>query len=213
MMKKTQVLLKKLRCTVIVASLLTLCVQPSYSLEATAWRSPHKQEISTKNLRQAEAHNNRGVELAGQGRYLDAIAAFNQAIEIYPNYENAHNNLGLALGSQKQFSEAADAFKHALSINPVNFETYNNLGIALGSQGKFSEAIAAFKQAIQIKPNDPTSHQNLALAFWSGGKKPEAITSLHKAKQLYSLQNNPEGINHIEEILQQLEIPKKGARG
>lgn len=198
-----QALLKKLQATVVVASILTLYTQPSYSLEAIPRRSQNTQEAK-QNLSIAEAHNNRGVELAELGRLPEAIAAFNQAIKIYPNYENAHNNLGLALGSQKQFPEAVNAFKVALTINPTNIETYNNLGIALGSQGKFSEAIAAFKQAIQIKPDEPTSHQNLGIAFWSQGKTPQAITSLHKAKQLYSSQNNTEGINHIEQILQQL---------
>lgn len=189
---------------IVVVAMLTLCTQPSYSLEALQQRSQNHQEIAADNLRQAEVHNNKGVELAEQGRFEEAIAAFNRAIEIYPKYENAHNNLGLALGSQKQFSEAAVEFQHALAINPQNVETYNNLGIALGSQGKFSQAIAAFRQAIKIEPDDPNSHQNLGVAFWSQGKKPEAVTSLEKARELYSVQNNTDGINHIEQILQQM---------
>lgn len=199
----TQALLSKLRVTGVVAMLM-LCTQPSYSLETLQQRSHNRQEVVADNLRQAEAHNNKGVELAEQGRFEEAIAAFNRAIEIYPKYENAHNNLGLALGSQKQFSEAAVEFQHALAINPQNIETYNNLGIALGSQGKFSQAIAAFRQAIEIQPDDPNSHQNLGVAFWSQGKKPEAVTSLQKARELYSVQNNTDGINHIEQILQQM---------
>lgn len=150
--------------TFLIASLFVLCVQPSYALEVSSARLQNNRD-AIDNLRQAEAHNNRGVELAQQGKVPEAIAAFNRAIAVYPNYENAHNNLGLALGSQQQFSQAADAFKHALAINPNNFETYNNLGIALGSQGKFLEAVAAFEQAIQLNPQDPTSHQNLGVAF------------------------------------------------
>lgn len=189
---------------ILVVAMLTLCAGPSYSLEALQQRSQNHQEVAAENLRQAEAHNNKGVELAEKGRVEEAIAAFNRAIEIYPKYENAHNNLGLALGSQKQFSQAAIEFQHALAINPQNIETYNNLGIALGSQGKLSQAIAAFRQAIKIEPDDPNSHQNLGVAFWSQGKKPEAVTSLKKAKELYSVQNNTDGINHIEQILQQM---------
>ena len=193
-----------LRVTSVAASLLVLCVQPSYALEASPARLQNNQD-ATQNLHQAEAHNNRGVELAQQGKVLEAIAAFNRAIAIYPSYENAHNNLGLALGSQQQFSQAADAFKHALAINPNNVETYNNLGIALGSQGKFLEAVAAFEQAIQLNPKDPTSHQNLGVAFWSQGKLPQATTSLQTARKLYSMQNNTDGIDRVEEILQQIE--------
>ena len=113
------------------------------------------------------------------------------------------------MGSQKQFFEAAVEFQHALAINPQNIETYNNLGIALGSQGKLSDAISAFQQAIEIEPNNPTSHQNLGVAFWSGGKKPEAVISLQKARKLYSVQNNTDGINNIEQILQQIKLPEQ----
>ena len=195
---------------ILVVAMLTLCTQPSYSVEAFQQQSQNYQEIATDNLRQAEAHNNKGVELAEQGRVAEAIAAFNRAIKIYPKYENAHNNLGLALGSQNYFSEAAVEFQHALAINPQNIETHNNLGIALGSQGKLSDAIAAFQQAIEIEPNNPTSHQNLGVAFWSGGKKPEAVISLQKARKLYSVQNNTDGIRHIEQILQQIKLPEQG---
>ena len=195
---------------ILVVAMLTLCTQPSYSLEASQQRSQNYQQIATDNLRQAEAHNNKGVELAEQGRVAEAIAAFNRAIKIYPKYEKAHNNLGLALGSQNYFSEAAVQFQQALAINPQNIETHNNLGIALGSQGKLSDAIAAFQQAIEIEPNNPTSHQNLGVAFWSEGKKPEAVTSLQKARKLYSVQNNTDGIRHIEQILQQIKLPEQG---
>lgn len=201
-MTKKLLLPKKLWLTMLVASSITLSVQPSYSLEVLPLQ-PEKQEYAAK-LREAEVYNNKGVELAQQGNFKQAIAAFNQALKIHPNYENAHNNLGLALGSQKKFSEATSAFKQALTINPSNFETYNNLGIALGSLGKYPEAVAAFNQAIQINPKDPTSYQNLGIAFWSQGKLPNAVASLQKARELYSKQNNPDGINYIEDILQQI---------
>lgn len=208
MMNKPQALLTKLLIPAVVASIATLGMQPSYSLEALPWQVQDKLGAESGTLQVAEVHNNRGVDLAEKGKVSEAIAAFNQAIEIYPKYENAHNNLGLALSRQQQFSQAADAFKQAIAINPKNFETYNNLGIALGSQGKFSEAISAFKQALQIKPDDPTSHQNLGVAFWSQGKLPEAVTSLQKARDLYVRQDNTEGMYYVEHILQHVESQK-----
>lgn len=179
---------------------IVITVQPP--LQASPAVARDQPSLSSAN--EAETYNDRGVKLAEQGKIKQAIAAFNQAIKIHPKFENAHNNLGLALGSQNKFLEATAAFKRALQINPKNFETYNNLGIALGSQGKFPEAVAAFNQAIQINPSDPTSRQNLGVTFWSQGKLPEAVAFLQKAKELYSVQNNNEGINHVEEILQEI---------
>lgn len=160
--------------------------------------------IEAKKIQAAQAYNDRGVTLAEQGKIASAIAAFNQAIKIYPTFENAHNNLGLALSSQNQFAEAEAAFKQALAINPQNLETYNNLGVALGSQGNFSEAISVFNLAIQINPSEPTSHQNLGVAFWSQGKIAEAVAALQRAKKLYALQNKPQEVQHVEEIIQQV---------
>jgi Tfp pilus assembly protein PilF len=199
-MKLLQALFIKLQITVASVSLIMLGIQPSQAVEILP-----EQVKPQENLQAAAIHNNRGVELAEQGKFAEAIAAFHQAIEIYPQYENAHNNLGLAFGNQQQYAQAENAFKHALAINPRNFEIYNNLGIALGSQGKFAEAIAAFRRAIQLEPNDPTSYQNLGVAFWSQGNLLEARASLHKAKDIYATQNNPAGISHIEQILQQME--------
>ncbi len=161
-------------------------------------------QAGNKKIQEAQAYNDRGVTLAEQGKIKSAIAAFNQAIKIYPTFENAHNNLGLVLSSQNQFAEAVAAFKQALAINPQNLETYNNLGIALGSQGNFIEAISVFNQAVQINPNEPTSHQNLGVAFWSQGKVPEAVASLQRAKKLYASQNRAEAVQQVEEIIQQV---------
>lgn len=152
----------------------------------------------------AEVYNNQGVTFAEQGKFAEAVAAFSQAIQIFPEYENAHNNLGLALGSQNKFSEAVMAFNRAIKINPRNYETYNNLGIALGSQGKLAEAIAAFNRAIQLNPKDPTSRQNLGVAFWTQGKVSQAIASLQKARELYAMQNNSEGVQQVGLILSQI---------
>lgn len=204
---KPHVFLTELRVIVGALCIVTGLAQPSLSLVTSPLGLEKKLQLSVRSMQEAEAHNNRGVALAEQGKFTQAIAAFNKAIKIHPTYENAYNNLGLVLGSQNQFSEAATAFNRALAINPSNFETYNNLGIALGSQGRFSEAVAAFNQAIAINPEDPNSHQNLGVAFWSQGELPEAVASLRKARELYSAQDNTEGVYEVEQILQQMKAP------
>lgn len=211
-MKKPHVFLTGLQVTVGTLCILTLLAQPSLSLQSSPLSGKNAQPVQLK-LQEAEAYNNRGVEFAQQGKFTQAITEFNRAIEIYPAYENAHNNLGLALGSQDKFPEAAAAFSRALQINPKNFETYNNLGIALGSQGKFPEAVAVFNRAIQINPKDPTSHQNLGIAFWSQGKLPEAVASLQQARELYSVENNTEGVRYIDQVLQQVQSAVKNPLG
>ena len=190
---------------VILSIMSTAILAPqTFASESIPVAIKQSSQPETKKIQAAQAYNDRGVTLAEQGKFNGAIAAFNQAIKIYPTFENAHNNLGLALSSQNQFAQAVAAFKQALAINPQNLETYNNLGIALGSQGNFVEAISVFNLAVQINPSEPTSHQNLGVAFWSQGKVTEAVASLQRAKKLYASQNKIAEVQQVETIIQQV---------
>ncbi|WP_448570192.1 tetratricopeptide repeat protein [Trichothermofontia sp.] len=153
-------------------------------------------------MEQAQALNDRGVTAARRGALGEAIALFQEAIALFPAYENAHNNLGIALGRQGRFAEAEAIFRQALAIDARNFETHNNLGIALASQGKYAPAAAAFRQAIALNPTDPEAYQHLGLALAYQGKVPEAIGQLEKAKQLYSVLGDVAEAQRIDRILQ-----------
>ena len=58
--------------------------------------------------RLATAYNNRGVALRLKADYAAAIADFNEAIRLAPNYANAFNNRGVA------FRNAGD-LEHAIA--------------------------------------------------------------------------------------------------
>ncbi len=155
-----------------------------------------------EQMEQAQSLNDRGVTAARRRALGEAIALFQEAIALFPAYENAHNNLGIALGRQGRFAEAAVIFRQALAIDARNFETHNNLGIALASQGKYAEAEAAFRQAIALNPTDPEAYQHLGLALAYQGKVPDAIGQFEKAKQLYGVLGEVAEVQRIDQILQ-----------
>ena len=78
------------------------------------------------------AHNNLGNALAARGQFDEAIAHYQKALEIKPDYVEAHNNLGLALAGRGQVDEAIDHYRKALDINPDYVEAHYNLGSGLG---------------------------------------------------------------------------------
>jgi|GEM_PF-4246640 len=164
-----------------------------------------------EQMEQAQALNDRGVTAARRGALGEAIALFQEAIALYPAYENAHNNLGIALGRQGRFAEAEAIFLQAVVINTRNFETHNNLGIALASQGKYTEAEAAFRQAIALNPTDPEAYQHLGLALAYQGKIPDAIAQFERAKQLYSALGEVAAVQRLDQILQQARSAGGGA--
>lgn len=187
------------------ACCLTLVSQPTLSRETPPLVQQKNPSPSPTDLQEAEVYNNLGVDWASQGRFIEAIAAFQRAIELYPNYENAYNNLGIAYASLGDFSAAVDAFQSAIEINPRNWETHNNLGSAFGSLGQFPEAADAFQEAIFLNPNIPDCHYNFALALLNQGKISEAIAPLKKARTLYLQLDNRRAVDEINRLLQRIE--------
>lgn len=170
-----------------------------------ATRPPVRLSNLQANLEQAEAYNNQGYDLASQGRFIEAVAAFERAVALYPDYETAYNNLGIVYAQLGNFSAAVSAFEQAVALNSGNVEYYNNLGSALGSLGRIAEATNIFREAIARYPNEPDSHFNLAIAFLNQNQIPEAIASLKTARDLYQIRNNFPAVQQINQILQDLE--------
>ena len=68
--------------------------------------------------RYAETQNLRGTELAQQGKVDQAIAQFEMAIAIFPDFAQAHNNLADALALQGNIDGAIVHYRRALAIDP-----------------------------------------------------------------------------------------------
>jgi tetratricopeptide (TPR) repeat protein len=70
--------------------------------------------------RTAEAYFELAKRAADRGQVDKAIAAYNQAIRINPEYANAYNNLGSALLSKGDLDAAIAAFREAIRIDPLS---------------------------------------------------------------------------------------------
>jgi len=127
------------------------------------------------------ACNNLGEILLKKGQVVEAIAHFNKAIEIKPNYANAHSNLGNALLQKGQVDEAIIQFQKALAIQPDFAEAHNNLGDALFQKGQVDEAIIQFQKALAIQPDFAEANNNLGTALFQKRQLDESIVYFRKA--------------------------------
>ena len=59
-----------------------------------------------------------GLVLNNQGKYDEAIQAYDKAIEINPQYAVAWNYKGIALYNQHMYDEAIQACDKAIEIDP-----------------------------------------------------------------------------------------------
>ncbi|MEO8954326.1 MAG: tetratricopeptide repeat protein [Ktedonobacteraceae bacterium] len=125
-----------------------------------------------------------GYELFEQGKYEEAIHAYDQAIRLNPNDEKAYNNKGYALENLKRYEEAIQSYDQAIRLNPNYADAYDNKGIALYNLKRYEEAIQAYDQAIRLNPNHANAYNNKGAALFNLKRYEEAIQAYDQAIRL-----------------------------
>ena len=156
--------------------------------QASTWRDSeslwtHTLSVTTRN---APAHNNLAVALAGRGQVDSAIAHYQKALEIKPDHAPAHNNLALLLAGRGQIDSAMVHYQEALEIKPDYAEAHNNLAAALAGRGQVDSAITHYQKALEIKPNYAEAHYNLGVVLAGCGQVDSAIAHYQKALEIKS---------------------------
>ena len=115
-------------------------------------KDAYKQAIAldVPEIVKLSAYLNLGNIYQNESNQKDAIACFEIATKIAPDFAQGHFNLGLALKTSGRFTEAIAAYQKALSLEPNYAEAHQNLGVVLMKVGYFQEAIASFRLAIQL---------------------------------------------------------------
>ena len=129
-------------------------------------------------------HNNIGNTLVGLGRLDAAIAHYQKALEIKPEFAAAHNNLGNVLTEIGQFDAAVAHCQRALEIKPDFAAAHNNIGNALVGIGQVDMAIAHYRRALEIQPDYARAHYNLGNTLAGRGQVDVAITHFQKALEI-----------------------------
>ena len=103
-----------------------------------------------------------GNAFKDQGKLDEAIASYNKALSLKPDYAEASYNMGNAFKDKGKLDEAIASYNKALSLKPDYAEAYNNIGNAFKDQGKFGEAIESYNKSLSLKPNNAPAHRNLS---------------------------------------------------
>ncbi len=133
---------------------------------------------------EAVAHYDRGVVLASLDRPEEAIAAFQQALEITPFDVLAHYQLARVyeqLGDQEQAQVHLAAMT---KIDPEDPRGLYRLGSFLGVQGKADEAIKYLNEYLRLQPDDVAALNNLGLVYAKQNNDAEAIEVYRKAVEI-----------------------------
>jgi len=118
--------------------------------------------------------------------FENAIASFDQAIDINPQYITAWIGKGDALYSLGRYNDSLQAYDSALEIFGSDGIAWHHRGRALFELGRFQEAISSYDTALQTFPRNAEIWLNKGRAFLGQGNYDEAIKSFD-----YSLKLNP----------------------
>ncbi|PZO43288.1 MAG: hypothetical protein DCF19_04880 [Pseudanabaena frigida] len=130
-------------------------------------------EIALKDergLKDPELWNNHGLSLAGLKKYNQAIASYDQALQISPgaifvdrveprskaeDYYLWWFNRGTALVDLHRYEEAIASLDQSIKIKPNYSFVWFFRGLALFRLDRYEEARAAYRRAILLSPNTP----------------------------------------------------------
>ena len=125
------------------------------------------------------AHMNYALALESMGRPVEALAEFEQAVELGP-YAFAYLNLGLAHVKRGNMDEGVSHLRHAVSLWPGSPDTRLYLGYGLGRAGKIGEAEAEFREALRLRPNYMKAYRYLADFYERQGRWKDAVATLQR---------------------------------
>lgn len=113
-----------------------------------------------------------------------AIANYDKALELYPEYGDAWVRKGVTLYNQKKYTDAEDCLDKALKFAPLEFKTRYNRGKIKLALHKDDEALADLDKATTIKPEHAKAHEIFGDCLFRVGKESEAELHWRIAEEL-----------------------------
>lgn len=153
--------------------------------------SPRSQSTSsptktpTVEPKTAEEFVTRGNQRLESGEYKEALADFDQALQLQSNSSAALSGKNVAQGrlflGENKPKEALAAFEKAIAIQPDNPRGWEGKGDIFLNASKFNDALAAYNKATQVDPNYALGWVSRGLALSRLEKYSEAIVAYDKA--------------------------------
>jgi len=114
----------------------------------------------------AELHFLEGERLKSEpGQLRDAMAAYERAVQLRPDYAEARMALGIQLLASGNYQGALRHFQAAEKLVPTLPAVYVNLGDAYRATEQWSAAQTAYRQALALQAKLPEAHYGLGLLF------------------------------------------------
>ncbi len=154
----------------------TVARNRDYQSELGLW-----QDIAAKRPQNARAHANIGQLLSEQGRELEALAAYAEALRILPEQPRTLFNAGLSLTNLGRIDDAIGRYTAAVELDPKYTDAHINLGLLLLERDRAPEALVHLSEAARLAPEQAEALSGWGSALAQTGKLAEATDVFNRA--------------------------------
>jgi tetratricopeptide (TPR) repeat protein len=112
----------------------------------------------------------RGVGLAHQDRWQEAISAYDQSLQVVPNYTSALVARAQAYAQQDNYQQAIGDYERARAEGNTSANVAGELAWAYYLQGRFDDATAMNRTALSSSPDELWIQFDLGLSLLAAGQ-------------------------------------------
>ncbi len=120
----------------------------------------------------------RGRNFYNSGQPLEALVAFQKALERSPEQEDLpyiYSYMGNCYRDLGQYDEALAILEKGLEEDEERPDIYNTMGVCHFKKEAYSEAVKSFERAVELDPSSAMDYANLGVNHRRLGNRDEAI--------------------------------------
>jgi tetratricopeptide (TPR) repeat protein len=144
----------------------------------------NQQAVPDQIVEPADIYFYRGNAYISKNEMDRAVADYDQAIKIKPDFAPAYQNRGAVYLTKSDTTRAISDYDRAITIRPESAESYNNRGVAYSINKDLDRAIADYDQAVKLQPAFAVAYANRAEARNRKDQYDLALSDFDRALQL-----------------------------
>ena len=133
------------------------------------------------NPQTASTHFNTANVLFELQRYEEALASYDRALALQPDFAQALSNRGNVLFELQRYEEALASYDGALALQPDFAQALSNRGNVLFELKRYEEALTSCDRAVAIQPDFAQALSNRGNILFKLKRYEEALASYDRA--------------------------------
>ncbi len=123
----------------------------------------------------------RGNELFDQGKYEEAIQAYEKILEEFPEAYIINRNIGNCFFQQENYEKAEEYYKKILENDPKSTSAVLAVGNCYNNRGENEKSLEWYRKIEFEKLDDPTVLYNIGTSFTNSSEHQEALKYYRRA--------------------------------